>query len=104
MRSASIERNTKETQIRGRLAIEGSRGRYEISTGIRFFDQACSSCSPRSTAASILSSRPSATLTSINITPSKTWASYWGSYFRKALLGDRRGIFNRAGYFVLLYG
>ena len=37
MRTASIERNTKETQIRGRLGIEG-RGRYEISTGIRFFD------------------------------------------------------------------
>ena len=37
MRSASIERNTKETQIRGELAIEG-RGRYEIQTGIRFLD------------------------------------------------------------------
>ena len=37
MRSASVERNTKETQISGTLKIEG-RGRYEISTGIRFFD------------------------------------------------------------------
>src|SRR5256885_15248608 len=37
MRTAFIERNTKETQIRACLAIEG-RGRYEISTGIRFFD------------------------------------------------------------------
>jgi imidazoleglycerol-phosphate dehydratase len=37
MRRANIERNTKETQIRGQLVIEG-RGRYEISTGIRFFD------------------------------------------------------------------
>ena len=37
MRSASIERNTKETRIHGKLAIEG-HGRYEISTGIRFFD------------------------------------------------------------------
>ena len=37
MRSASVERITKETQIRGSLKIEG-RGRYEISTGIRFFD------------------------------------------------------------------
>ena len=33
----AVERNTKETQIRGTLQIEG-RGRYEISTGIRFFD------------------------------------------------------------------
>ena len=34
---ASIERNTKETHIRGSLKIEG-RGSYDISTGIRFFD------------------------------------------------------------------
>ena len=37
MRSAKIQRDTKETQIRGSLKVEG-RGRYEISTGIRFFD------------------------------------------------------------------
>ena len=37
MRSATIERNTKETQIKGSLKIEG-KGRYEISTGIRFLD------------------------------------------------------------------
>ena len=37
MRRATIERTTKETDIRGVLVIEG-RGRYKISTGIRFFD------------------------------------------------------------------
>jgi imidazoleglycerol-phosphate dehydratase len=37
MREASLERNTKETQISGRLCIDGS-GQYEISTGIRFLD------------------------------------------------------------------
>jgi imidazoleglycerol-phosphate dehydratase len=37
MRKAAIDRNTKETKIRIRLIIEG-RGRYKISTGIRFFD------------------------------------------------------------------
>src|SRR5579883_2124178 len=37
MRSAEIERNTKETQIQGRLELDG-QGQYEISTGIRFFD------------------------------------------------------------------
>src|SRR5438105_6124921 len=37
MRKATIDRNTKETQIRIRLLIEG-RGKYKISTGIRFFD------------------------------------------------------------------
>ncbi|MCL6545124.1 MAG: imidazoleglycerol-phosphate dehydratase, partial [Bryobacteraceae bacterium] len=37
MRSASLRRDTKETQIRGRLNIDG-QGRYRISTGIRFLD------------------------------------------------------------------
>ena len=37
MRTAKIQRETKETQIRASLKIEG-RGRYDISTGIRFFD------------------------------------------------------------------
>ena len=37
MRKASINRATKETQIRLALTIEG-RGRYKVSTGIRFFD------------------------------------------------------------------
>ena len=37
MRKAAIQRNTKETQIRAVLVIDG-RGRYQVSTGIRFFD------------------------------------------------------------------
>jgi len=37
MRRALIERDTRETSIRLKLAIEG-RGRYDVSTGIRFFD------------------------------------------------------------------
>lgn len=37
MRSAEIERNTKETQIRGALELDG-QGTYEVSTGIRFLD------------------------------------------------------------------
>jgi imidazoleglycerol-phosphate dehydratase len=37
MRRASIQRITKETDIRAALVIEG-RGRYKVSTGIRFFD------------------------------------------------------------------
>src|SRR5947209_17987270 len=37
MRKGSIIRNSKETQIQASLTIEG-RGRYQISTGIRFFD------------------------------------------------------------------
>jgi imidazoleglycerol-phosphate dehydratase len=37
MRRAAIQRTTKETDIRATLAIEG-RGKYKVSTGIRFFD------------------------------------------------------------------
>ena len=37
MRTATVQRDTKETQISAKLKIEG-QGRYEISTGIRFFD------------------------------------------------------------------
>jgi imidazoleglycerol-phosphate dehydratase len=37
MRKAAIDRTTKETSIRIRLTVEG-KGRYKISTGIRFFD------------------------------------------------------------------
>ena len=37
MRKGSIHRISKETQIKASLTIEG-RGRYDVSTGIRFFD------------------------------------------------------------------
>lgn len=37
MRRATIQRTTKETDINAALIIEG-RGRYKVSTGIRFFD------------------------------------------------------------------
>lgn len=37
MRKATIKRVSKETNILVQLTIEG-KGRYEISTGIRFFD------------------------------------------------------------------
>jgi imidazoleglycerol-phosphate dehydratase len=37
VRRAAIQRNTKETQIRLGLNIDG-KGRYNVSTGIRFFD------------------------------------------------------------------
>jgi imidazoleglycerol-phosphate dehydratase len=37
VRKAAIQRNTKETQIRLALNVDG-KGRYTVSTGIRFFD------------------------------------------------------------------
>ena len=96
MRSASIKRNTKETQIQGRLAIEG-RGRYEISTGIRFFDHMLELFTKhggfdlRLKAKGDLDVDQHHTVEDVGIV--------LGQLFSKAL-GDRRGI-NRAGYFVL---
>ena len=37
MRKASLHRATKETDIKASLNIDG-HGRYNVSTGIRFFD------------------------------------------------------------------
>src|ERR1051325_4649925 len=37
MRQGNLKRITKETQIRIALTIEG-RGKYQVSTGIRFLD------------------------------------------------------------------
>jgi len=96
MRSASIERHTKETQIRGRLAIEG-RGRYEISTGVRFFDHMLELFTKHGgfdlklEAKGDLDVDQHHTVEDVGIV--------LGQLFSKAL-GDRRGI-NRAGYFVL---
>jgi imidazoleglycerol-phosphate dehydratase len=96
MRTASIERNTKETQIRGRLAIEG-RGRYEVSTGIRFFDHMLELFTKHGgfdlklKANGDLDVDQHHTVEDVGIV--------LGQLFSKAL-GDRRGI-NRAGYFVL---
>jgi imidazoleglycerol-phosphate dehydratase len=36
-RSASFDRQTTETQIRGKLTLDGE-GKYDVRTGIRFFD------------------------------------------------------------------
>src|SRR5258707_6517907 len=96
MRTASIERRTKETQIRGRLKIEG-RGRYEISTGIRFFDHMLELFTKHGgfdlklRAAGDLDVDQHHTVEDVGIG--------LGQLFAKAL-GDRKGI-NRAGYFVM---
>ena len=36
-RATTFDRRTTETQIKGRLTIDGE-GRYDVRTGIRFFD------------------------------------------------------------------
>mgnify|MGYP004701573251 CR=1 FL=1 len=96
MRSAQIERNTKETQIRGALEIDG-RGRYDISTGIRFLDHMLELFTKHGgfdlqlAATGDLDVDQHHTVEDAGIV--------LGQLFAKAL-GERRGI-NRAGYFVM---
>ena len=96
MRKASIQRDTKETQIRGSLTLEG-RGVYQISTGIRFFDHMLELFAKHGgfdlkiVAKGDLDVDQHHTVEDVGIV--------LGQLFAKAL-GDRRGI-NRAGYFVL---
>jgi len=95
MRKASIERNTKETRIKASLKIEGL-GRYNISTGIRFFDHMLE----------LFSKHGGFDLTikcdgDLDVDQHHTVEDVGialGELFAKAL-GDRKGI-NRAGYFV----
>jgi len=96
MRSASLQRDTKETRIGGRLRIEG-RGRYDISTGIRFLDHMLELFTKHGgfdlelKAEGDLDVDQHHTVEDVGIA--------LGQLFSKAL-GERRGI-NRAGYFVL---
>jgi imidazoleglycerol-phosphate dehydratase len=96
VRRASVERNTKETRIRGNLKIEG-RGTHEISTGIRFLDHMLELFAKHGAfdlklhADGDLDVDQHHTVEDVGIV--------LGQLFAKAL-GERRGI-NRAGYFVL---
>jgi imidazoleglycerol-phosphate dehydratase len=96
MRTATLQRNTKETQIAGKLKIEG-RGKYDVATGIRFFDHMLELFTKHGgfdlqiKANGDLDVDQHHTVEDVGIV--------LGQLFSKAL-GDRRGI-NRAGYFVL---
>jgi len=95
VRRATLERNTKETRIRGTLKIDG-RGTYDISTGIRFLDHMLELFAKHGgfdlklRAGGDLDVDQHHTVEDVGIT--------LGQLFAKAL-GDRKGI-NRAGYFV----
>src|SRR5207302_269936 len=95
-RRATLERNTKETRIRGSLKIDG-HGIYEVSTGIRFLDHMLELFAKHGgfdlklRATGDLDIDQHHTVEDVGIT--------LGQLFAKAL-GDRKGI-NRAGYFVL---
>ena len=96
MRSAKLQRDTRETRIGGELRIEG-RGRYEISTGIRFFDHMLELFARHGGfdlklhAEGDLDVDQHHTVEDVGIV--------LGLLFAQAL-GDRKGI-NRAGYFVM---
>ena len=96
MRRAVIDRQTRETQIRVRLGIEG-HGRYEISTGIRFLDHMLELMTRHGAfdlairAKGDLDVDQHHTVEDVGIALGEAVSS---------ALGSRKGI-NRAGYFVM---
>jgi imidazoleglycerol-phosphate dehydratase len=95
-RGATFDRRTTETQIKGRLTIDGE-GRYKVTTGIRFFDHMLELFTRHGgfdltlRATGDLDVDQHHTVEDVGITLGET--------FLKAL-GDRKGI-NRAGYFIM---
>ena len=95
-RTATIQRDTKETRIFGELKLDGL-GQYTISTGIRFFDHMLELFTKHGgfdltiQAEGDLDVDQHHTVEDVGIVI--------GQLFAQAL-GDRKGI-NRAGYFVL---
>jgi imidazoleglycerol-phosphate dehydratase len=95
-RGATFDRRTTETQIKGRLSIDGE-GRYNVSTGIRFFDHMLELFTRHGGFDLTLKAKGDLdvdqhhTVEDVGITLGET--------LLKAL-GDRKGI-NRAGYFVM---
>lgn len=96
MRKAAIERNTRETRIAGELRIEG-RGRYAISTGVRFLDHMLELFAKHG--GFDLNLRAEGDLDVDQHHTVEDVGIVLGQLFSQAL-GDRKGI-NRAGYFVL---
>jgi imidazoleglycerol-phosphate dehydratase len=96
LRTARLERNTKETQISGSLKIDG-KGRYDISTGVRFLDHMLELFAKHGgfdltlQATGDLDVDQHHTVEDVGIVLGQLFAG---------ALGDRKGI-NRAGYFVL---
>jgi imidazoleglycerol-phosphate dehydratase len=96
MRTASIQRDTRETQIRGKLRIEG-RGRYSISTGVRFLDHMLELFARHGGFDLELEAKGDLDVDQHHTV--EDTGIVLGQLFSQAL-GDRRGI-NRAGYFVM---
>jgi imidazoleglycerol-phosphate dehydratase len=96
MRSAAVVRNTKETQISGKLSIEG-HGRHDIRTGVRFLDHMLELFTRHGSFDLTLHARGDLDVDQHHTVEDS--GIVLGQLLAKAL-GDRRGI-NRAGYFVM---
>jgi imidazoleglycerol-phosphate dehydratase len=96
VRRAVIARDTRETSIRLKLGIEG-RGRYDISTGIRFFDHMLELFTRHGAFDMTLAVRGDLDVDQHHTVEDVGIAL--GEAVSQAL-GSRRGI-NRAGYFVM---
>ena len=96
MRRAVIDRKTRETQIDVKLSLDG-RGRYDVSTGIRFLDHMLELVARHGAFDLTLRAKGDLdvdqhhTVEDVGIAIGEAVA---------AALGSRRGI-NRAGYFVM---
>ncbi|MPZ19020.1 MAG: imidazoleglycerol-phosphate dehydratase HisB [Luteitalea sp.] len=96
MRRAVIHRQTRETDVRVSLGIEG-KGRYQISTGIRFLDHMLELAARHGAFDLTVEAKGD-----LNVDQHHTVEDVGialGDAFSKAL-GPRRGI-NRAGYFLM---
>lgn len=96
MRSASIVRNTRETEISGKLRIDG-HGRYDVRTGVRFLDHMLELFARHGGFDLTLDARGDLDVDQHHTV--EDVGIVLGQLFAKAL-GDRRGM-NRAGYFVM---
>ena len=96
VRAAAFNRRTTETQIKGKLTIDG-RGRYDVSTGIRFFDHMLELFTRHGGFDLTLHARGD-----LDVDQHHTVEDV-GIVLGEAVLqalGDRKGI-NRAGYFLM---
>ena len=96
LRTASVKRNTTETQIQASLTLEG-KGRYKVSTGIRFLDHMLELFAKHG--GFDLELRAKGDLDVDQHHTVEDVGIVLGQCFRQAL-GDCRGI-NRAGYFLM---
>ncbi len=95
-RTAAFDRQTTETQIRGKLVIDGT-GRYKVTTGIRFFDHMLDLFTRHG--GFDLTLRATGDLDVDQHHTVEDVGIVLGAATLEAL-GDRKGI-NRAGYFIM---